>query len=126
MRRPFGRRRPTGTVAFPGTVRRPEHPRLAPARPGELGVFNTIPCTATARLAGTQTPNVFTTLGRHRRLFRAWLRFATRLMPFGRIDRADAERQLIEVCLLIGHYEMLAVTLNTLGVQPECPTTAQR
>ncbi|HEX8804129.1 MAG TPA: carboxymuconolactone decarboxylase family protein, partial [Acidimicrobiales bacterium] len=29
------------------------------------------------------------------------------------------ERQLIELCLLAGHYEMLAATLNSLGVQPE-------
>ena len=30
-----------------------------------------------------------------------------------------AERELIELCLLVGHYEMLAMTLNTLGVEPE-------
>jgi 4-carboxymuconolactone decarboxylase len=29
------------------------------------------------------------------------------------------ERQLIELCLLVGHYEMLAMALNTLGVRPE-------
>ena len=29
------------------------------------------------------------------------------------------ERQLIELCLLVGHYEMLAMTLNSLGVEPE-------
>ena len=27
--------------------------------------------------------------------------------------------ELIEVCLLVGHYEMLAMTINSLGVQPE-------
>ena len=32
------------------------------------------------------------------------------------------ERQLIELCLLVGHYEMLAMTLNSLGVEPE-PTS---
>ena len=30
---------------------------------------------------------------------------------------SDAE--LIELCMLVGHYEMLAMTLNTLQVQPE-------
>jgi alkylhydroperoxidase family enzyme len=30
-----------------------------------------------------------------------------------------SERQLIELCLLAGHYEMLAMTLNSLGVAPE-------
>ncbi len=31
------------------------------------------------------------------------------------------DRLLIELCMLIGHYEMLAMTLNTLRVQPEAP-----
>ena len=30
---------------------------------------------------------------------------------------SDAE--LIELCLLVGHYEMLAMTLNALCVQPD-------
>ena len=29
--------------------------------------------------------------------------------------------RLIEICMLIGHYEMLAMALNTLEVQPELP-----
>jgi alkylhydroperoxidase family enzyme len=29
------------------------------------------------------------------------------------------EQQVIELCLLVGHYEMLAMTLNSLGVEPE-------
>lgn len=32
------------------------------------------------------------------------------------------DRLLIELCLLIGHYEMLAKTLNTLRVQPDPPS----
>ena len=31
------------------------------------------------------------------------------------------EVRLIELCMLIGHYEMLAMTLNTLRVEPEHP-----
>ena len=31
------------------------------------------------------------------------------------------DRLLIELCMLIGHYEMLAMTLNTLRVQPDPP-----
>jgi alkylhydroperoxidase family enzyme len=34
-------------------------------------------------------------------------------------------RQRIELCLLVGHYEMLAMTLNSLGVEAE-PTTLSR
>lgn len=33
-------------------------------------------------------------------------------------DELD-ERQLIELCLLVGHYAMLAMALNSLGVEPE-------
>ncbi|MDO8184764.1 carboxymuconolactone decarboxylase family protein [Conexibacter sp. JD483] len=35
------------------------------------------------------------------------------------------ERELIELCLLIGHYEMLAMTLNTLRVQLDPPPRGQ-
>ena len=31
------------------------------------------------------------------------------------------DRLLVEFCLLVGHYEMLAMTLLSLGVQPEAP-----
>jgi AhpD family alkylhydroperoxidase len=55
------------------------------------------------------------------------LRAADELHADGRIGDAlwaglSAElddRLLIELCLLIGHYEMLAMTLNTLRVQPD-------
>ena len=30
-----------------------------------------------------------------------------------------SERDLIELCLLVGHYEMLAMTIHSLGIQPE-------
>jgi alkylhydroperoxidase family enzyme len=30
-----------------------------------------------------------------------------------------SERELIELCMLVGHYEMLAMTLNSLGVEAE-------
>ena len=146
-------------------------------------------------------PRIFTTLGRHRGLFRRWLWFAGGLMPGGKLPRRDTELvilrvahnagseyewaqheriarraaglseaevsrvregpgaegwserdaallaaadamhaqgtigdelwsrlgahldevRLIELCMLIGHYEMLAMTLNTLRVQPDFP-----
>jgi alkylhydroperoxidase family enzyme len=147
---------------------------------------------------GSGPPHIFTTLARHRRLFRRWLRFAAALMPGGKLPRTaselvilrvahntgseyewsqherialtaglDAEQvrharegaqwegwtdmqrlllracdqlhhdrtlsdelwaglrrllsdeQLIELCMLVGHYEMLAMTLNSLRVQPD-------
>lgn len=173
-------------------------PRVTPGTRGQIGWVNF----ALARLIGLATggrpPNVFTTLARHRRLFRRWLRFAAALMPGGTLPRADSELlilrvahncgcgyewqhherlgraagltadeidaarrepeagqlsprrrlllraadelherrtiadatwrslraehsevELIELCMLVGHYEMLAMTLNSLAVQPD-------
>jgi AhpD family alkylhydroperoxidase len=173
-------------------------PRIAPGGPREVGRVNWAIARALGVANGGRPPNVFTTLGRHRRLFRPWLRFAARLMPFGTLPRAESElvilrvarvtgsdyewqqheqlarraglsgeevervrlgaeapgwtprqrlllravdelhdhdrigdalwaelareydeRALIELCLLAGHYIMLAMTLNSLGVQLE-------
>jgi alkylhydroperoxidase family enzyme len=59
-------------------------------------------------------PALFTTLGRHRRLFRPWLRFAGRLMPGGKLPRRDAELVILRVASLCGseyewgHHERIA------------------
>jgi alkylhydroperoxidase family enzyme len=174
-------------------------PRIPPGGRAELGPVNAAIARAIAAATGGRPPNVFTTLARHRSLFRRWLRFAGALMPGGRLPRADtelailrvahncgsdyewrhherlgrlaglgadeiarvregpaaagwsrrqalllaacdelhgAERrisdatwaglaellsdvELIELCMLVGHYEMLAMTLNSLGVEPD-------
>jgi alkylhydroperoxidase family enzyme len=174
--------------------------RIQPGTAREIGRVNL----AIARLLGAATggrpPNLFTTLARHRRLFRKWLRFAGALMPGGTLPRADSELmilrvahncgseyewrhhdrlgaragltveeiervregpgadgwpsrrrlllraadelhahrtlsdelwaelrgelsdvELIELCMLVGHYEMLAMTLNALRVEPDPP-----
>jgi alkylhydroperoxidase family enzyme len=176
-------------------------PRVAPGDRAQIGAVNTAITRVIGRATGGRTPNVFTTLARHRRLFRRWLRFAGTLMPGGLLPRADSElvilrvahncgseyewrhherlgalaglgaddiarvregasaagwtsrqtlllraadelhsparalsdelwselateldeRELIELCMLIGHYEMLAMTLNSLRVQPDAP-----
>ena len=158
--------------------------------------------TLVARLAGrvthTEPHRIFTTLARHRRLFRRWLPLGGGLLLRGDLPRRDAEllilrtacncgcwyewvqhatlatshglsgdmvdaipdwresdaysqrqrhllaatdelhcgrvitdetwaalaaelrdTELIELCFLVGHYEMLAMTLNSLGVEPE-------
>jgi AhpD family alkylhydroperoxidase len=173
-------------------------PRIPPGSRREIGLVNA----GIARLSGLATggrpPHIFTTLARHRRLFRRWLWFAGALMPRGRLPREDTElvilrvahntgceyewghhvrigrkaglsreeiarvrdgaaapgwsqRQamllaaadelhedgvigdelwgrlsaeldevrLIELCMLVGHYEMLAMTLNALRVAPD-------
>ena len=173
--------------------------RITPGNRSQIGVVNHTLARVLGAATGTGPPNIFTTLGRHRRLFRRWLRFAAALMPGGRLPRADSElvilrvahncgseyewrhherlgrlaglsaddiararegaqapgwsarqelliraadelhgpqraisdelwaalaakldeRELIELCMLIGHYEMLAMTLNSLRVEPD-------
>ena len=153
---------------------------------------------AASLVTRTNPPRVFTEIGRHPRLFRAWLPFAGTLLLHGDLPRVDTElvilrtarncssqyewlqhvelakraglaerqiaaiasraiedgwterqrllllavdelhrkrsltdrtraalegvlstRQLIELCMLVGHYEMLAMVLNTRRVEPD-------
>jgi len=180
-------------------------PRIPPGSRRQIGLVNT----GIVRLAGLATggrpPRIFTTLARHRRLFRRWLWFAGALMPRGRLRREDTELvilrvadntgceyewshhvrigaraglgreqiervrqgpgadgwterqsmllaaadelhgegeiddalwarlaaeldevELIELCMLVGHYEMLAMTLNTLRVASDFPPEEER
>ena len=173
-------------------------PRIAPGGRREIGLVNAAIVRVLGAAVGGEPPRVFTTLARHRGLFRRWLWFAGALMPGGTLPRAEAElvilrvacntsceyewvqherlaqraglsadevarvrsgtaasgwsprrtlllraadelhaercigdelwaalareydeRELIELCLLIGHYEMLAMTLRSLEVQPD-------
>ena len=175
-------------------------PRIAPGGRREIGVVAWVFARAAGRVTGTETPALFTTLGRARGLFWAWLHFAGRLMPGGRLPRRESElvilrvatlarsdyelthhrrlgrraglsedelarvvegpdapgwsqrerlllraadelhelrdvtdetwsglaahldeRRLIELLLLVGHYEMLATTLHALRVSPDAP-----
>jgi AhpD family alkylhydroperoxidase len=177
-----------------------ETPRIPPGGRRRVGLVNSAILWVVGRATGGRPPNVFTTLARHRRLFRRWLWFAGALMPGGRLPRADTElvilrvahntgcsyewgqharlarraglsaeevervrqgpkapgwsqRQemllaaademhddgeisgplwsrlaaeldddlMIELCMLVGHYEMLAMTLNSIKVEPEAP-----
>jgi AhpD family alkylhydroperoxidase len=181
-------------------VARADRPRIPPGTREEIGRVNFTLARLLGAVAGTGPPNLFTTLARHPRLFRPWLRFAGALMPGGRLPRADTEllilrvahncgceyewqhherlgaevglsptqiesarldeqaedfsprqalllraadelhagrrisdelwtqlrpvlsdTELIELCMLVGHYEMLAMTINTLVVQPDAP-----
>src|SRR5690606_31436799 len=57
-----------------------------------------------ARVAGLVTRsrplNIFTTIGRHRGLFRRWLIFASGLMPGGTLDRRDTELVILRIAHL--------------------------
>ncbi|MBI5106707.1 MAG: carboxymuconolactone decarboxylase family protein [Solirubrobacterales bacterium] len=75
-------------------------PRIAPGGRADVG----LPVWAFAQLAGrvggTAPPALFLTLGRHRRLFRGWLRFAGRLMPRGTLPRRETELVILRVAHL--------------------------
>ena len=58
-------------------------PRVAPGTRQDVGLLAWAVSDVAGRVAGTGPPHLFLTLGRHRRLFRGWLRFACRLMPGG-------------------------------------------
>jgi AhpD family alkylhydroperoxidase len=172
--------------------------RIAPGGRREVGLFTWTLAHVAGWVGGTGPLNLFLTLGRQRKLFRGWLRFAGRLMPGGRLPRRESElvilrvahlrenryelghhtrlgrraglddaalarvaegsqadgwspreravlaaveglhrdgdlddptwaalrshldeREAIELCLLAGHYEMLATTIATLRIEPE-------
>jgi alkylhydroperoxidase family enzyme len=76
--------------------------RVPPGDRHQLGLLNLVLATVISRAAGEPPLHVFTTLGRHRRLFRSWLRFSGRLMPFGRLPRREAEQVILRTAYLCG------------------------
>lgn len=89
-------------------------PRIAPGRtPADVGLFAWGFGQIAGRVLGGGPPNIFMTLGRHPRLFRAWLRFAGRLMPRGTLARRETELVILRVAHLRscayerGHHERL-------------------
>lgn len=77
-----------------------EAARIPPGSLTELGVVGWIVTRALGLAAGTEAPRLFTTLGRHRRLFRGWMSFASRLMPFGVLPRRESELVILRVAHL--------------------------
>ncbi len=75
-----------------------ERPRITPGSRAEIGALNALIVRVLGRAAGSKhPPNLFATLARHRRLFRAWLRFAGALMPRGSLPRTDTELVILRV-----------------------------
>jgi AhpD family alkylhydroperoxidase len=89
-------------------------PRISPGTRSEIGRMNELIARFLGVAAGTGPPNLFTTLARHRRLFRPWLRFAGALMPGGLLPRIDSELVILRVAHITGctyewgHHERLA------------------
>jgi len=96
--------------------------RIRPGTAAEVGRVNFLLARAIGAGAGGGPPNLFTTLGRHRRLFRRWLAFAGALMPGGVLPRSDTELVILRVAHDTGceyewrHHERLALTAG-VGVE---------
>lgn len=75
-------------------------PRIAPGTRRQIGLFGWAFASIAGRVTGTTPPNLFTTLGRQRKLFRGWLRFAGRLMPGGTLPRRESELVILRVAHL--------------------------
>ena len=72
-------------------------PRIEPGDRHDVGLLAWVVSDVAGRVAGTGPPHLFLTLGRHRRLFRGWLRFAGRLMPGGLLPRRETELVILRV-----------------------------
>jgi AhpD family alkylhydroperoxidase len=82
-------------------------PRIPPGTWRQTGPFVAAFAYAAGRVTGTESPAVFRTLGRHRRLFWGWLHFAGRLMPGGRLSRRESELVILRVATARGSdYEL--------------------
>lgn len=75
-------------------------PRVAPGGFRELGPVNFVFARGAARVMGVDDAHIFSTLGRAKGLFRGWLHFSSRLMPFGVLPRKDSEMVILRVAHL--------------------------
>jgi alkylhydroperoxidase family enzyme len=71
--------------------------RIEPGTKDDVGRRNWAILKVLGLSSGGRPANVFTTLARHRRLFRRWLRFAGAMMPGGTLPRADTEMVILRV-----------------------------
>jgi alkylhydroperoxidase family enzyme len=74
--------------------------RLTPGTRREVGALTWGFARAAGWALGTEPPRLFLTVGRHRRLFRAWIRFARQLMPGGLLPRRESELVILRVAHL--------------------------
>ncbi|AXK33450.1 carboxymuconolactone decarboxylase family protein [Streptomyces armeniacus] len=89
-------------MTAPERARDAAAPRIAPGTRAEVGLPVWLLSHAAGLVSGTRPPALFLTLGRHRRLFRGWLRFAGRLMPRGTLPRRETELVILRTAHLCG------------------------
>ncbi|MFT4299014.1 MAG: carboxymuconolactone decarboxylase family protein [Aeromicrobium sp.] len=72
-------------------------PRIAPGNLRDLGLINHGISAIAGKIVGGAKPHIFTTLGRQRRLFRAWLWYSGHLMPGGKLPRRETELIIVHI-----------------------------
>lgn len=75
-------------------------PRIEPGTLRDLGVINNLVSIIAGRVVGGPRPNIFTTLGKQRRLFRAWLWYSAHMMPGGKLPRRETELIILRVATI--------------------------
>jgi alkylhydroperoxidase family enzyme len=78
-------------------------PRIEPGDRKQAGLLAWSLAQAAGLRGRTEPLHIFLTLGKHRKLFRGWLRFAGRLMPGGTLPRRETELVILRVAHLRGN-----------------------
>jgi AhpD family alkylhydroperoxidase len=74
--------------------------RITPGTRKDVGLFAWTFSSLAGRVAKTNPPHLFLTMARRPALFRGWLRFASRLMPGGKLPRRETELVILHVAHL--------------------------
>jgi len=74
--------------------------RVPPGSIRDVGVLTRLFAALAGLVTGTRSPRLFLVLGKHRPLFRGWLRFAGRLMLGGLLPRREIELVILRVAVL--------------------------
>jgi predicted metal-dependent HD superfamily phosphohydrolase/alkylhydroperoxidase family enzyme len=82
--------------------------RISPGGLRQLGPINFTISRIGGRVVGAEHLNLFSTLGRGKRLFLGWLGYSGLLMPFGALRRSESETVILRVAHLRGsEYELI-------------------
>jgi len=90
----------TTNLTPPGGWRGPARARIAPLTGPERGLISRVVDWGTRVVGKVEPRNIFLTLQRAPRLFWPWMLFASRLMPWGKLDALDRERIILRVAWL--------------------------
>lgn len=90
----------TPTLIPPGGWLGPERARIPPLGAAERGLLSRAVDWGTRVIGKVEPRNIFLTLQRSPRLFWPWMLFASRLMPYGKLDALDRERIILRVAWL--------------------------